>query len=52
MKMTEIQKTNICCLDLNKDCIAYFESLGLNVFEGTLGSVLSFDWNKIIRLRH
>ena len=45
--MSEIQKTNICCLDLNKDCIAYFKSLGLNVFAGTLGSVLSFDWNKI-----
>lgn len=47
LKMTEIQKTNICCLDLNKDCIAYFKSLGLNVFDGTLGSILSFDWNKI-----
>ena len=47
LKMTEIQKTNICCLDLNKDCIAYFESLGLNVFDGTLGSVLSFDWDNI-----
>jgi len=45
--MAEIRKTNICCFDLNKECIAYFESLGLNVFEGTLGSVLSFDWNKI-----
>ena len=47
MSMAEIQKTNICCLDLNKECIDYFNSLGLNVYDGTLGSILSFDWSKI-----
>lgn len=45
--MAELQKTNICCLDLNKECLDYFMSLGLNVFEGTLGSVLSFEWDKV-----
>lgn len=49
--MAEIEKTNICCLDLNNECIAYFKSLGLNVFEGTLGSVMSIDWNKIKNYR-
>jgi len=49
--MAEIEKTNICCLDLNNECIAYFKSLGLNVFEGTLGSVMSIDWNKVKNYR-
>lgn len=42
--MTEIQKTNICCLDLTKECIDYLMSLGLNVYEGSLGSVFSINW--------
>ena len=42
--MGEILKTNICCLDLSKDCIAVLQSLGLNVYEGSLGSVLSIKW--------
>lgn len=45
--MAEIQKTNVCCLDLGKDCLVYLKSLGLSVFEGSLGTVLSFDWRKI-----
>lgn len=45
--MAEILKTNVCCLDLGQDCIDYLKSLGLAIFEGSLGSVLSFDWRKI-----
>ncbi len=44
--MSEIQPTNICCFDLDKDSIDYFNSLGLNVYEGSLGSVFSIDWEK------
>lgn len=42
--MEELQKTNICCLDLTKECVDYLESLGLNVYEGSLGSVFSIKW--------
>ena len=45
--MAEILKTNVCCLDLGQDCIDYLRSLELAVFEGSLGSVLSFDWRKM-----
>lgn len=45
--MAEIQPTNICCFDLDKDCIDYFKSLGLNVYEGSLGSVLSINWDNL-----
>lgn len=43
--MSEILKTNVCCLDLSKDCIDYLQSLGLNAYEGSLGSVFSIKWN-------
>lgn len=43
--MAEIQKTNICCIDLRQDCIDYLKGLGLAVFEGSFGSVFSFQWN-------
>ena len=42
--MAEIPKTNICCLDLKKECIDYLESLGMNVYKGSLGSVFSINW--------
>ena len=42
--MAEILKTNICCLDLAKECLDYLKSLDLNVYEGTLGSVFSVEW--------
>ena len=45
--MSDIKQTNICCLDLTKDCIDYLSELGLSVFEGTLGSVINIDWNYI-----
>lgn len=44
--MALIQPTNICCQDVQQDCIVYLKSLGLNVFEGSLGSVYSIDWGK------
>lgn len=42
--MAEVQKTNVCCLDLTQECIDYIKSLNLNVYEGTLGSVFSINW--------
>lgn len=42
--MSEIEKTNICCLDLTKECIDYLKSLDLNVYEGSLGSVFCINW--------
>lgn len=44
--MTEIQKTNICCLDLTEECIDYLKSLDLDVYEGSLGSVYSIKWDR------
>ena len=44
--MSEIQKTNICCLDLPEECIDYLKSLDLNVYEGSLGSVFSINWGR------
>lgn len=44
--MAEILKTNVCCLDLNAECIDYLKSLDLNVYEGTLGSVFSIKWGR------
>lgn len=44
--MAEIQKTNICCLDLTQDCVDYLKGLGLNVHDGSLGSVFHIDWSK------
>lgn len=44
--MAEIQKTNICCLDLTQDCVDYLKGLGLNVYGGSLGSVFHIDWSK------
>lgn len=43
--MAEIQKTNICCIDLRQDCIDYLKALGLAVYEGSFGSVFSFQWS-------
>ena len=47
--MSDILKTNVCCLDLPQDCINYLKSLDLNVYEGSLGSVFLFDWDKEIK---
>lgn len=44
--MPEILKTNICCLDLTQDCVEYLKGRGLNVYEGSLGSVFHIDWSK------
>lgn len=44
--MSEILKTNICCLDLSQECLDYLKSLDLNVYEGSLGSVFHIDWSK------
>lgn len=44
--MSEILKTNICCLDLTQECLDYLKSLDLNVYEGSLGSVFHIDWSK------
>ena len=43
--MAEIQKTNVCCIDLRQDCIDYLKGLGLAVYEGSFGSVFSFKWD-------
>jgi hypothetical protein len=42
--MADIQKTNVCCLDLTKECIDYLQSMDLDVYEGSLGSVFSIKW--------
>lgn len=42
--MADIQKTNVCCLDLTKECIDYLQSMDLNVYDGSLGSVYSIKW--------
>lgn len=42
--MAEIQKTNVCCLDLTNDCVDFLKSMGLDVYEGSLGSVYSIKW--------
>ena len=44
--MPEILKTNICCLDLTKECVDYLKGLDLHIYEGSLGSVFHFDWSK------
>lgn len=44
--MAEILKTNICCLDLTQDCVEYLKGIGLNVHEGSLGSVFHIDWSQ------
>ena len=44
--MAEIQPTNVCCFDLQQDCLDYLKTLGLNVYEGSLGSVFSINWGK------
>lgn len=46
--MAEILKTNVCCLDLTRECLDYLKSLDLNVYEGTLGSVFSVKWGNAI----
>ena len=47
--MAEIQPTNVCCFDLQQECIDYLKSLGLNVHDGSLGSVYAIDWGKTSR---
>lgn len=42
--MVEIQPTNVCCFDLQQDCVDYLKSLGLYVYEGSLGSSFTIDW--------
>ena len=37
--MADIQKTNVCCLDLTKECIDYLQSMDLNVYDGTLARI-------------
>ena len=44
-EMAEILQTNVCCIDLSKDCIDYLKELGLAVYEGSFGSVFSILWN-------
>lgn len=43
--MAKTLTTNICCLDVPEDCIAYLRSEGFNVYKGTLGSVFSIQWD-------
>lgn len=45
--MADIYRTNICCLDLTQECIDYLKSLNMNVYQGSLGSVFSIDWDKV-----
>ena len=45
--MAEILQTNVCCVDLRKDCIDYLKGLGLALFKGSLGSVFTFKWDKL-----
>lgn len=47
--MAEVLSTNVCCLDLTQKCVDYLKGLGLNVYEGSLGSVFHVDWNNINR---
>ena len=44
--MAQERKTNICCLDLQQPCLDYLKSLGLEVFDGSLGSIVNIDWRK------
>ena len=44
--MAEILKTNVCCLNLTQECVEYLKEQGLNVYEGSLGSVFHVDWGK------
>lgn len=45
--MSTIKPTNVCCIDVQQDCIDYLKGLGLYVYEGSLGSVYSLDWKKL-----
>lgn len=47
--MAEALSTNVCCLDLTQECVDYLKGLGLNVYEGSLGSVFHVDWSKTNR---
>lgn len=44
--MSQERKTNICCLDLQQPCLDYLKNLGLEVFDGSLGSIVNIDWRK------
>lgn len=50
--MEEVLKTNVCCIDLRQDCIDYLKGLGLAVFEGSFGSVLSFEWDSFFTSKY
>lgn len=45
--MSAVQPTNICCIDVQPDCVEYLKGLGLNVYEGSFGSVYKIDWTQI-----
>ena len=47
--MAETLSTNVCCLDLTQECADYLTGVGLNVYEGSLGSVFHVDWRKTNR---
>ena len=42
-----MKPTNICCLDLQQDCIDYLRDLGFSVYEGSLGSVYRIKWDRL-----
>lgn len=42
--MSTLKPTNVCCIDVQQDCLDYLKELGLYVYEGTLGSVYSLNW--------
>lgn len=45
--MSTIKPTNVCCIDVQHDCLEYLKGLGLSVYEGSLGSVYSLDWKNL-----
>ena len=47
--MATEKKTNICCFDLDKSCLDYLNSLDFDVYDGSLGSVVTIDWSKLNR---
>ncbi len=46
-KMVTIKPTNVCCIDVQQDCLDYLKGLGLHVYEGSLGSVFNLDWKNM-----
>lgn len=45
--MSTIKPTNVCCIDVQQDCIDYLKGLRLHVYEGSLGSVYSLNWKNL-----